>query len=116
MALPYQLETTWGFEKHLPVILNTSLTFQRMKLRKHCSLLFALVFVLAAHAQVTKAPAYPLITHDPYFSIWSFSDTLAASPTRHWTGAPQGLLGLLKVDGTVYRFLGGSERSYQAVI
>lgn len=54
------------------------------------------------------APAYPLITHDPYFSIWSTTDELAASDTKHWSGKSHSLTGLLKVDGVVYRFLGNS--------
>lgn len=57
-------------------------------------------------AQVNKAPAYPLAVHDPYFSIWSISDKVNESTTRHWTGADQSLLGMLSVDGKIYKFLG----------
>jgi hypothetical protein len=69
-------------------------------------LCICLVSLLVANAQMTKAPAYPLVTHDPYFSIWSFSDTLNMSETRHWTGAEQPLYGMVSVDGQRYLFLG----------
>jgi len=67
-------------------------------------------------AQTEKAPAYPLITHDPYFSIWSANDTLNGGHTRHWTGAEQPLLGIIKVDGQAYRFLGSEGKSYQSIL
>ncbi|RFS20216.1 DUF4965 domain-containing protein [Chitinophaga silvatica] len=63
-----------------------------------------------------KAPAYPLITHDPYFSIWSATDALNNSTTNHWTGAKQSLIGLVKVDGTTYQVLGQNETHYNAIL
>ncbi len=60
-------------------------------------------------AQTVRPPAYPLITHDPYFSIWSFSDQLNNSSTRHWTGKNHPLEGALLVDGKPYKFLGETD-------
>jgi len=56
-----------------------------------------------------RAPAYPLITIDPYTSIWSFTDKLYEENVRHWTGTSRTLIGVLRVDGKPYRFLGTEE-------
>ncbi len=87
-----------------------------MNLRHCLKLPVFLLFFHSLEAQVDKAPAYPLITHSPYFSIWSFSDQLNQSTTRHWTGADQSLIGLVKVDGITYRFLGMPENQYHTIL
>lgn len=53
-----------------------------------------------------RYPAVPLMTFDPYFSIWSFDDNLYSSPTRHWTGKKNSMVGMIKVGSKVYRFMG----------
>ncbi|WP_375446354.1 glutaminase domain-containing protein [uncultured Fibrella sp.] len=62
--------------------------------------------LVGAASAALNPPATPLITVDPYTSIWSFGDQLHQQPTRHWTGRPHALNGLLRVDGQVYRFMG----------
>uniref|UniRef100_A0A7V4XT19 DUF4965 domain-containing protein n=1 Tax=Acidobacterium capsulatum TaxID=33075 RepID=A0A7V4XT19_9BACT len=64
---------------------------------------------MPAHAQkpvTARTPATPLVVHDPYFSIWSFNDKLTGGPTHHWTGSPQQLIGIVRIDGKSYRFMG----------
>ncbi len=63
-----------------------------------------------------RAPAYPLVTIDPYTSAWSETDQLFDGPVRHWTGRRHGLIGTIRVDGQVYRFLGKEEMSRKAII
>ncbi len=72
--------------------------------------------LIISYSQVTKAPAYPLVVHDPYFSIWSFTDNLNESVTKHWTGTDHSLVGLLQVDGKLYNFLGKPEYPVQTIL
>jgi hypothetical protein len=62
-----------------------------------------------------RAPATPLITHDPYFSIWSTTDRLTDSETSHWTGSAQPMTGIARIDGKPYRFMGHHPDSVPAM-
>ena len=57
-----------------------------------------------------RLPSVPLITSDPYFSIWSPADRLYDADTVHWTGQTKRIKGIAVVDKKEYRFMGlGSE-------
>lgn len=81
-----------------------------MKRKSFGIFLFCLLAVAVAAKGETAAafrpPAVPLVTVDPYFSIWSFANHLTYDTTRHWTGAPMTMLSMVRVDGKAYRLMG----------
>ena len=54
-----------------------------------------------------RMPSIPLITVDPYFSVWT--DNINSKPTTHWTAAENNIIGYVTIDGKVYRFLGDDD-------
>ena len=55
-----------------------------------------------------RAPAYPLITVDPYFSVWSQADKLTDTATTHWTGKPNTINGIATIDGKQVGIIGNT--------
>ena len=56
-----------------------------------------------------RPPAIPLITSDPFFSVWSESDALNASDTVHWTGRTVALRCTVKVGDREYGVMGRND-------
>lgn len=53
-----------------------------------------------------RYPAVPLVVHDPYFSIWSFSDALNDDWAHHWTGSFIGMTGMIRIDDDSFVWCG----------
>lgn len=69
----------------------------------------------ASDSKGPRPPAVPLVTHDPYFSIWAVRDNLTDDWPRHWTGTVHALSALVRIDGEAYRVMGPSPRAVPAL-
>ena len=86
-----------------------------MKTRFFVLLAVAVIGVRQASAQSFRPPSVPLVTFDPYLSIWSAADHLTDRPTQHWTAHPHSLVSLIRVDGAAFRLMGNDPESVPAL-
>ena len=71
--------------------------------------------IQATEKNTLRAPAYPLVTIDPYTSAWAFTDNLYDGSVKHWTDEDFPLLGAISVDGQIYRFMGNENSMYKLI-
>ena len=62
-----------------------------------------------------RPPAVPLVTCDPYFSIWSRGDKLTDVPTSHWTGTLHRLTSTITIDQKAFRLMGSEPAEMSAL-
>lgn len=62
-----------------------------------------------------RPPAVPIVTFNPFLSIWSESDKLTGDVTRHWTHREHPLTSLIRVDGKTYRLMGNQPATLPAM-
>ncbi len=53
-----------------------------------------------------RAPAVPLITVDPFFTVWAPDCKLNHTKTEHWSGKGNSIIGTVETDGENQLFLG----------
>lgn len=93
-------------------------------MKKH--LIYSLGFSLligctgTPHSDITiksdmRAPSYPLISVHPDVALWTDSDNLNEDHVKFSNGKPLPLVGFLRVDGAVYRFMGAGELPMQTI-
>src|ERR1700740_503357 len=86
-----------------------------MKIKSQILVGLACLAALPTFAESFRAPSVPLVTFDPYLSIWSGADHLADQPTEHWTKHPHSLTSIVRVDGRAYRLMGSEPAAAPAL-
>ena len=66
-------------------------------------------------AAAFRPPAVPIVSVDPFFSVWSAADRLTDRETTHWTGAKQPITILAELDGKLWRLCGASPTNVPAL-
>ncbi len=59
--------------------------------------------------KIERISSVPIITHDPYFSIWCSNDKLNIDDLKHWSGSYQTIRGYIIINGNEYCFMGNPE-------
>jgi hypothetical protein len=60
----------------------------------------------AAAATPIRPPAVPLAVRQPYLSTWLPATLLAGSSPQFWQGSSTGMVGLARIDGEAWLFMG----------
>ena len=69
-------------------------------------------FCIAAAVRADfRPPAVPLVTYNPFLSIWSEADHLNDATTKHWTRHDHSLVSLIRIDGKTYRLMGAEPKN-----
>jgi hypothetical protein len=76
--------------------------------------IYVLVPRVSAQTEI-RPPSVPLVTCDPYFSIWSPADELNKADTTHWTGKPHRLTSSISIDGQSFRLMGNEPENQPAM-
>jgi len=84
-------------------------------MKKISCLAVACLLAVTGWAQNLRPPAVPLVTFDPFLSIWSDDDQLTGRNTVHWTKHEQSLVGLIRVDGQAFRVMGHDPENVPAL-
>jgi len=70
--------------------------------------------IAAAAGADFRPPAVPLVTYNPFLSIWSEADRLNEATTKHWTSHDHSLVSLIRIDGKTYRLMGAEPKTAPA--